>query len=426
MNLINMHMGMQALMADLLGQHRAIAAQDAFSATTLQYIVNLESRLLAITNPTELPTFPPSAEAQHLMVTYSEMSRARYDKMTESTRRAEALGLLINGSMRQPASPVNKADINPDFSASQLPYGSLQQQRQLQPSQPLHPRHLQSHVQQHQHQQPYPHASHLHQPHHSYFPTQNLKQPQTGSPTTTNATDSSHDSLSSFANLGDIRLGARTGEPGVQTSGLSSGVPGDSNMSYFSAPGAPMLRPSLAITPGALMVSTLNDTHYQHARETSREESEEEMTPNSDLTAANTSRNQDQHFSAEGEDTATFAAALRGGQSSATVRSALTSQPLLVRRATYIPGWSVPPRVLLVEDDPVCRNLTTKFLQLFGCTIDVATDGVEAVNKMQSGVYDIAMMDISMPNLDGKPCAFKEILRRFCSVRLMQEFRLLH
>jgi len=51
-----------------------------------------------------------------------------------------------------------------------------------------------------------------------------------------------------------------------------------------------------------------------------------------------------------------------------------------------------------------CRNLTTKFLQIFGCTIDVAADGVEAVDKMQTGVYDICMMDVSMPNLDGESC----------------------
>lgn len=159
-----------------------------------------------------------------------------------------------------------------------------------------------------------------------------------------------------------------------------------------------------AITPGAVMISTLHTGNNYSSREASQGD-DGEITPDlagtQSITQQNTATNKNISYPLEGEDIAAFAAALKGGQSSAAVRSALTSQPLLVRRATYIPGWSVPPRVLLVEDDAVCRNLTTKFLQLFGCTIDVAADGVEAVNKMQSGVYDICMMDVSMPNLDG-------------------------
>jgi len=51
------------------------------------------------------------------------------------------------------------------------------------------------------------------------------------------------------------------------------------------------------------------------------------------------------------------------------------SQPeksLRVRRAAFVPGWAVPPKVLLVEDDDICRRLSTKFLQVFGCDIDLA------------------------------------------------------
>ena len=395
-------------MADLLGQHRAIAAQDAFTATTLQYIVNLECRLISITNPGEPTIFPPSGEAQHLMATYSELSRARYDKLTQTNRRAEAMGLFINSGMRRPNSPLDGTDIStPEYTAASLPYGVPQQhhQVQLQPLHPPHPHHMQpSHFQNQQLQQPHfqlPHPHHQHQL--SYFTDPNAKQQRTESPTTPNAAgELPHNSHRSFANFGEIRLGSRVSDMGNPVAGTSSSKPGDSNMSYFPAPGAPALRPSLAITPGAVMVSTLTNTNHIYASQSSGEGLEDDLTPNSGLTAVNTSRNQNPTFLAEGEDIAAFAAALKGGQSSAAVRSALTSKPLLVRRATYIPGWSIPPRVLLVEDDPVCRNLTTKFLQLFGCTIEVATDGVEAVNKMQSGVYDIAMMDITMPNLDGK------------------------
>ncbi|KAF9448302.1 hypothetical protein P691DRAFT_775528 [Macrolepiota fuliginosa MF-IS2] len=74
---------------------------------------------------------------------------------------------------------------------------------------------------------------------------------------------------------------------------------------------------------------------------------------------------------------------------------------LRVRRSTFVPGWTVPPRVLLVDDDIVSRKLGSKFLQVFGCTIDVAVDGVGAVNKMNLEKYDLVLMDIVMPKLDG-------------------------
>ena len=69
-----------------------------------------------------------------------------------------------------------------------------------------------------------------------------------------------------------------------------------------------------------------------------------------------------------------------------------TAGTLRVRRSAYVPGWAVPPRVLLVEDDAVSRKLSSKFLQVFGCTIDVAVDGVGAVNKMNLEKYDLVLM----------------------------------
>lgn len=69
-----------------------------------------------------------------------------------------------------------------------------------------------------------------------------------------------------------------------------------------------------------------------------------------------------------------------------------SAQKLTVRRSTFVPGWAVPPRVLLVDDDAVARKLSSKFLQVFGCTIDVAVDGMAAVNKMNLEKYDLVLM----------------------------------
>ncbi|KAF2760151.1 heat shock transcription factor 2, partial [Pseudovirgaria hyperparasitica] len=73
------------------------------------------------------------------------------------------------------------------------------------------------------------------------------------------------------------------------------------------------------------------------------------------------------------------------------------------KKSTHIdPGWVRPPQILLVEDDPTCRRIGGKFLHAFQCNIDCALDGLEAVNKMNSGQkYDLILMDIIMPNLDG-------------------------
>ncbi|KXS09238.1 hypothetical protein M427DRAFT_117548 [Gonapodya prolifera JEL478] len=58
--------------------------------------------------------------------------------------------------------------------------------------------------------------------------------------------------------------------------------------------------------------------------------------------------------------------------------------------------------VLLVDDDPVCRMLSARFLQLFGCIYDLASDGSEALEYIDMGrKYDIVLMDIVMPNIDG-------------------------
>ncbi|KAJ7436754.1 hypothetical protein B0H11DRAFT_2255827 [Mycena galericulata] len=87
--------------------------------------------------------------------------------------------------------------------------------------------------------------------------------------------------------------------------------------------------------------------------------------------------------------------------------------PTHVRRAAamFMPRWVAPPHVLVVEDDIISRKLSSKFLQVFGCTIDFAVDGVDAVDKMAHDKYDLVLMDIVMPNLDG--ISATAIIRRF-------------
>ena len=57
--------------------------------------------------------------------------------------------------------------------------------------------------------------------------------------------------------------------------------------------------------------------------------------------------------------------------------------------------------VLVVEDDPAIRRLVTMVLQRQGYQVDVACDGLEAVLKLGVSDYDVIVLDLMMPNLDG-------------------------
>ncbi|KAF8247699.1 hypothetical protein K440DRAFT_681743 [Wilcoxina mikolae CBS 423.85] len=87
------------------------------------------------------------------------------------------------------------------------------------------------------------------------------------------------------------------------------------------------------------------------------------------------------------------------------------SAPTRKRSTPNTPHWRQAPRVLLVEDDPTCRRIGSKFLSSAQCVVDVADDGLIAVNKMNRKTYDLVLMDIMMPNLDG--CSAAALIRQF-------------
>jgi len=58
-------------------------------------------------------------------------------------------------------------------------------------------------------------------------------------------------------------------------------------------------------------------------------------------------------------------------------------------------------RLLLVEDNAVNRELIRTMLEPFGITVDTANDGVAGVEAVRQGGYDLVLMDIQMPGMDG-------------------------
>jgi len=58
-------------------------------------------------------------------------------------------------------------------------------------------------------------------------------------------------------------------------------------------------------------------------------------------------------------------------------------------------------RLLLAEDHPVNREVALELLHAVNLAVDVAEDGVEALELARKQRYDLVLMDIQMPNLDG-------------------------
>jgi CheY-like chemotaxis protein len=58
-------------------------------------------------------------------------------------------------------------------------------------------------------------------------------------------------------------------------------------------------------------------------------------------------------------------------------------------------------RILLVEDDPTNQVVARALLETVGLTVDLAVDGAVAVAMASSNRYDLILMDLLMPNMNG-------------------------
>ncbi|KAL7187158.1 hypothetical protein ACSBR1_037262 [Camellia fascicularis] len=66
-----------------------------------------------------------------------------------------------------------------------------------------------------------------------------------------------------------------------------------------------------------------------------------------------------------------------------------------------IPKSMFKPKILLVEDNKINVMVTRSMMKQLGHTIDVVNNGVEAVRAVQSCTYDLVLMDVCMPVMDG-------------------------
>jgi CheY-like chemotaxis protein len=78
-------------------------------------------------------------------------------------------------------------------------------------------------------------------------------------------------------------------------------------------------------------------------------------------------------------------------------------------------------RILLAEDDPSNRKVTQLMLGKLGYEADAVTNGLEVLQALDGRVYDLILMDILMPKMDGLAAA-EEIRRRWpaqCQPRII-------
>ncbi len=61
--------------------------------------------------------------------------------------------------------------------------------------------------------------------------------------------------------------------------------------------------------------------------------------------------------------------------------------------------------VLIVDDNATNRFVAGKVLELFGCSSEAVEDGQQAVDRVQAGAFDLVLMDIKMPVMDGVQAA---------------------
>jgi CheY-like chemotaxis protein len=57
--------------------------------------------------------------------------------------------------------------------------------------------------------------------------------------------------------------------------------------------------------------------------------------------------------------------------------------------------------ILLAEDNPVNQRLVARMLEKRGHAVEIASNGREAVERSGRGKFDVILMDVQMPELDG-------------------------
>jgi PAS domain S-box-containing protein len=84
--------------------------------------------------------------------------------------------------------------------------------------------------------------------------------------------------------------------------------------------------------------------------------------------------------------------------------------------ASGLPSAARPLRVLAVDDEPVILDLLVDVLSGARHSVDTAAGGQEALRKLERGRYDLVLLDLKMPDIDGRR-VFEAICERWPDLR---------
>ncbi|MBV9562256.1 MAG: response regulator, partial [Bradyrhizobium sp.] len=85
----------------------------------------------------------------------------------------------------------------------------------------------------------------------------------------------------------------------------------------------------------------------------------------------------------------------------AVVQPEQNEETVYAKLANHIKTFGRPLRVLVVDDNPTNRLVATKLLKDFDVQTDTACDGAEAITAANRFNYDLILMDVRMPEMDG-------------------------
>ncbi|HKX36097.1 MAG TPA: response regulator, partial [Rhizorhapis sp.] len=78
-------------------------------------------------------------------------------------------------------------------------------------------------------------------------------------------------------------------------------------------------------------------------------------------------------------------------------------------------------KVLLAEDNKVNQQFASLFLRKAGCSVTIVENGLEAVQAVRDGAFDVVLMDVQMPEMDGPTAtrAIRALPKPQCGIRII-------
>jgi CheY-like chemotaxis protein len=121
-----------------------------------------------------------------------------------------------------------------------------------------------------------------------------------------------------------------------------------------------------------------------------------------------TSMGQRKEMQADLEFSAYLIKPIKASQLYNVLVSVFAGQPVRVlpTRAAQTPldgtmGERMPLRILLAEDNAINQKLALRLLQQMGYQADLASNGLEVLDAVERRIYDVVLMDVQMPEMDG-------------------------